>query len=342
MEHHCHPPDSMEEELPPAEEDEFEYGEPFEEIIDEWELLAGQTAHRNPAERQEDPNRLGERTEDWRYNWAFHVGQYTGTGLDAGKAWWKAAKEREGNVHTVHWHSQDVVDKLSREQRVIYDTVISHYQRRSSGLDRRPLLLNIDGRAGTGKSFLIQVLSAHLRVLAGGNREIIVRCAPTGAASYGILGSTLHSLFKLPVGKAKFQKLAPAQVQALQLKLAGIQYVIIDEKSMVSLATLARIEQRLQQAFPASEELFGGVSILLIGDFWQLPPVADKALYSNPHQIQTTITEPATIAGVEASRPVDSNIHRQMGLRNQTFSSEDMYGFVKYRAFNQSVELVVQ
>ncbi|EAQ92764.1 hypothetical protein CHGG_00999 [Chaetomium globosum CBS 148.51] len=47
------------------------------------------------------------------------------------------------------------------------------------------------------------------------------------------------------------------------------------------LKTLAWIDQRLREVFPENrDEFFGGLSVILIGDFFQLPPVLNKPLYS--------------------------------------------------------------
>ncbi|XP_044717424.1 PIF1-like helicase domain-containing protein [Hirsutella rhossiliensis] len=68
---------------------------------------------------------------------------------------------------------------------------------------------------------------------------------------------------------------------ALQSRLRHIKYLVVDEKSMLGLEQLARIDSRLRQAFPQRNlEFFGGVSVLLVGDFFQLPPVRQKPLYS--------------------------------------------------------------
>lgn len=49
---------------------------------------------------------------------------------------------------------------------------------------------------------------------------------------------------------------------------------------MVSPVRLYQIDQRCRQAKPENKtQLFGGMSIILMGDFAQLPPVCDKALY---------------------------------------------------------------
>jgi hypothetical protein len=50
---------------------------------------------------------------------------------------------------------------------------------------------------------------------------------------------------------------------------------------MIDLKTISLIDDQLRAIFPASsDQLFGGSNVLLCGDFFQLPPVAGKALYS--------------------------------------------------------------
>ena len=50
--------------------------------------------------------------------------------------------------------------------------------------------------------------------------------------------------------------------------------------SMISPLRLFQIDQRLRQAKPeAADQPFGGVSVIMMGDYAQLPPVCDKALY---------------------------------------------------------------
>ena len=51
----------------------------------------------------------------------------------------------------------------------------------------------VTGRAGTGKSTLLQHLAWHTK------KQIAV-CAPTGVAALNVEGQTIHSLFRLPIG----------------------------------------------------------------------------------------------------------------------------------------------
>src|SRR5271170_6682028 len=50
---------------------------------------------------------------------------------------------------------------------------------------------------------------------------------------------------------------------------------------MIGQVHLAWIDRRLRQIYPTRNDYFGGLNILLVGDFHQLPPVGQAALYSN-------------------------------------------------------------
>ncbi|EAQ88882.1 hypothetical protein CHGG_05501 [Chaetomium globosum CBS 148.51] len=161
-----------------------------------------------------------------------------------------------------------------------------YYHEEAKNENRRPppLRLQIDGGGGTGKSYMVKVISSHLQAKAAfyGRPSPIVRAAPTGVASNQIGGQTLHSLLRLPVdGNYRSLSETPTTLNALQRRFRGIHYLVIDEKSMLGLKTLAWIDQRLREVFPENrDEFFGGLSVILIGDFFQLPPVLDKPLYS--------------------------------------------------------------
>ena len=104
--------------------------------------------------------------------------------------------------------------------------------------------------------------------------------APTGVASYIIDGTTLHSLLHLPT-KGEFKELDGNRLLELQQVMSTINYIIIDEMSMVGRKVFGQIDRRLRQAFPHhAQHVFGGCSILLFGDFGQLPPVMDLPLYT--------------------------------------------------------------
>ena len=164
-------------------------------------------------------------------------------------------------------------DTLVGNQRVAFELVASHADRN----DTEPIRAIISGTAGTGKSHLIHALRSRL-----GDRRCKV-VAPTGVAAFNVSGSTIHHLFHLPVQKAtdRFIPLTGASLRNLQDEHTDISYYIIDEMSMIGCRIFGMIDARLRQAFPnAADQLFGGRSVILVGDFGQLVPVCDSPLWS--------------------------------------------------------------
>lgn len=66
----------------------------------------------------------------------------------------------------------------------------------------------------------------------------------------------------------------------LQKKLKHIKYLIVDEVSMLGQNMMAWVDKRLRQATTHLDVPFGGISVLLIDDFAQLPPVGDRPLFA--------------------------------------------------------------
>ena len=160
---------------------------------------------------------------------------------------------------------------LQGNQLQAYTAVREHSE--SSDPNRPPLRMVVSGTAGTGKSYLIQCLKLLLK-------DRLCVAAPTGVAAFNVDGYTLHSLLSLPV-KGDFKPLEGKRLQTIQQMLAAVDYIIIDEMSMVGRKMFGQVDRRLRQVFPErSEELFGGRSCLLTGDWGQLPPVMDLPLYT--------------------------------------------------------------
>lgn len=93
-------------------------------------------------------------------------------------------------------------------------------------------------------------------------------------------GTTLHHALKLPLedghGAVARSTYKPLEGSVLEDQMAiwkDVRYLIIDEISMVSIRQLANISTRLQESKGVHDLPFGGVSILAVGDFYQLPPV---------------------------------------------------------------------
>lgn len=132
----------------------------------------------------------------------------------------------------------------------------------------------ITGKAGTGKSLLLQYLKKH------SSKKLVV-VAPTGVAALNIGGQTIHSFFRIPPSFNSSGTLIIDSKRALLLK--HIDTVVIDEISMVRADLMDDIDKILRHA-RSSDLPFGGVQIIMFGDLYQLPPVVeDPQLYQYFH-----------------------------------------------------------
>ena len=124
------------------------------------------------------------------------------------------------------------------------------------------------GSAGSGKSTFVK----YLKETSG--KKIIMAC-PTAVSALNIGGQTIHSMFQI----APRDFILP---EFLKLKsmprnvLANADLLVIDEVSMVSPDLLDAIDILCRHA-RKSQEPFGGLQILAIGDLFQLPPVISRA-----------------------------------------------------------------
>ncbi len=135
----------------------------------------------------------------------------------------------------------------------------------------------VTGRAGTGKSTLLQ----HL---AWNTKKQIAVCAPTGVAALNVEGQTIHSLFRLPIGLIADSELE--QSEPARKIMNAIDTLVIDEISMVNADIMDAIDRSLRQARRRRSEPFGGVQIVMFGDPYQLspvPPRGDELRYINDH-----------------------------------------------------------
>ncbi len=126
----------------------------------------------------------------------------------------------------------------------------------------------LTGAAGTGKSFLLD------QYLKGKSSMMFPVVASTGAAAVIIGGRTFHSFFGLGImeGGPEAALARAMRNRKLHHRLNAASCVIIDEISMLSGATLACAEM-IAARVRGSHEPWGGLRIIAVGDFAQLPPV---------------------------------------------------------------------
>lgn len=187
--------------------------------------------------------------------------------VDAMPRWISRQKNQNDTQWNVSVRTIDVTT-FTKGQQLAYEIIQDHY----NSFDDEPLFLLLKGLAGCGKSYVIDALRNLLlnkcRVLAY-----------TGKAACNVNGITLHSLLKLPIGPKRLGDLKGIPLQQLQNSLESVRYLIIDEYSFVGQSLFAWIDSRCRQATGKENKLFGGISVILVGDIAQLPPVGDKPLF---------------------------------------------------------------
>jgi ATP-dependent DNA helicase PIF1 len=242
-------------------------------------------AEMGPNAYIESNSDLGSRDLDRNHNWIDEARQnYSSEDLATAHDFvHKASCDSRNDATETEDESTEVdYQKLNEKQKTIFNRIETHYTNTISGHQVEPLRILIMGTAGTGKSYLIKAITSRLRTIAGnGNNQPTTVIAPTGVAAFNINGTTIHSTLSIPIMNDKKYELVGIGLKNLQEKLQEVSYYIIDEKSMVGRRMLGLIDMRLRQAFPESNEPFGGRSIIMFGDFGQLPPVLDLPMYAN-------------------------------------------------------------
>jgi len=180
-------------------------------------------------------------------------------------------------------------NELLEDQWWAYNIIDWHLEQNLSGKCPKQLLMIIPGEAGVGKSKTIQTITENF--VDRHAASILVKAAYTGLAASVIDGQTIHHVAMLPLQGGKQ---SARTMKALEAFWQDKQYLIIDEMSMVScemFAKLSSIISRVKTVINGSStnEPFGGLNVILVGNFHQFPPVAAKPtapLYypSNPEK----------------------------------------------------------
>jgi energy-coupling factor transporter ATP-binding protein EcfA2 len=137
----------------------------------------------------------------------------------------------------------------------------------------------VTGKAGTGKSTLIQWLCQKL--------EDCAVVAPTAIAAVNVQGDTIHSMFGLPPRHIDPDEDFHPKAK-VRLLLENIKFLIVDEVSMV-LPNMVDAMSNILKGVRRNTLPFGGVPTIFIGDLLQLPPVVssqEEAVYFS-HRYRT-------------------------------------------------------
>ncbi len=205
----------------------------------------------------------------------------------------------------------------------------------------------LTGKAGTGKTTFLRQL-----VQLTHKRTVIV--APTGIAAINASGTTIHSLFQLPMGT-----FVPRNTEVPVEVTAGVIYhtpktlsrhlhmnakkrrvfldmelLVVDEVSMLRADVLDAMDLVLRYV-RKNNRPFGGVQVLFIGDLYQLPPVVKHAEWALMHTFYKSVyffdalvlerDPPVYIELNKIYRQQDERFIRLLNhLRDQRVTEEDL------------------
>ncbi len=129
----------------------------------------------------------------------------------------------------------------------------------------------ITGSAGTGKTYLLNQYTQYLKE----RRVYPTIVAPTGIAASHLGGQTIHSFFALGIRESIDEGYVEFLLDKKYLKtrFSKLKLLIIDEVSMISPELFSSMDLILR-GFKGTDAPFGGVQVVISGDFFQLPPIS--------------------------------------------------------------------
>jgi ATP-dependent DNA helicase PIF1 len=132
------------------------------------------------------------------------------------------------------------------------------------------------GSAGTGKSVLMRAIIDNLKKKYSREPDRVAVTASTGLAACNIGGVTLHSFGGIGLGKEDVPQLVKKirRNQKAKNRWIKTKILIIDEISMVDGDLFDKLEG-IARTMRNNGRPFGGIQLVITGDFFQLPPVPD-------------------------------------------------------------------
>ena len=189
---------------------------------------------------------------------------------------------------------EDWVMGLNVEQKRAHDVVASHLRAYLDGRKPPQMLMIVIGSGGTGKSKLLNMIT--LTFEAENAIDLLVKMVMSGVVATVIGGTTLHWWAGLPAintpnsDEWMDRKMTLKEMRGRwQDNIEHKEWLAIDEISMLMTDLLMLTSQvtgfvktgngRADATVP-----FGGMNVILLGDFHQFPPVANShaSLYASP------------------------------------------------------------
>ncbi|KAJ3719271.1 hypothetical protein C8R42DRAFT_584354, partial [Lentinula raphanica] len=150
---------------------------------------------------------------------------------------YEPAQSNTLTLHTVDSFILNLQPTLNHEQERAFRVIAEH----SVATNPSPLRMYLGGPGGTGKSYVIACLDRFFTET--GQKRRFRLCSYTGVAATNISGMTLHSA--LNFGNIAFGRQNATSRRDLIAMWEGVNYLFIDEVSMIGCGFLYRISRAL-------------------------------------------------------------------------------------------------
>lgn len=182
--------------------------------------------------------------------------------------------------------------------------VLDEYKKVEEMINKKVPVIFVTGGGGTGKSTFIRYINGRFN-------GRVLKAAPTGIAALNIEGKTVHSLFRLAP-----KLLTPDDIEVLAARQIQIYHnadiIIIDEISMVTSNMLDSINIFLQKNL-RSKKPFGGKTVIMVGDMFQLPPIVGN----NASEVYYKMYDTAYFFGAKVMQEVNFEFVELNKVRRQ-------------------------
>ncbi|XP_072013683.1 uncharacterized protein [Amphiura filiformis] len=178
----------------------------------------------------------------------------------------EVSEELDHDIEALQHIDETNYTKLNEEQREVYNTVVSSVD------NDEGLLVSLDASGGTGKTFVLSTILAHVR----SKQEVALATAMSGiAATLLPKGRTLHSRLKVPINITDESTCNITSRCATADLIRRCKLLVIDEVSMANRRIIEAVDRTMQD-IRQNNRIFGGVTVVLSGDWRQILPVVRK------------------------------------------------------------------
>lgn len=220
------------------------------------------------------------------------------------------------NATVADWH-------LNKDQEKAFRIVANH----ACCVAPEQLLMHLSGMGGTGKSTVVKALTDFFTRQKEPYRFVLL--GPTGTSAALIGGATYHSFLGINSNSSSTEASTLSKIEDVRERLTGVGYILIDEHSMLNCRTLCTISARCCEALGVFEQPFGGLNVILCGDFAQLPPVKGYPLYSRSVSLRQsacqTVGEQENTIGKMIWMQFTTVVTLRLNMRQTGLSTNDVH-----------------